>query len=158
LQPENESREYLRIKLCSSTGSTESETKRLETKRRVDVARCDHVVNSHSLDFAGRVSSLADGTNVHANTLFEIVEGPRSSNDQLSASENESSGLGMLRANNKGAETPGIVFAVQHTIAEALQRKTCVEFHCGDNVVNSGVHVAWNVSSRSGDLCLYLLF
>ncbi len=74
LQPENESRENLGIELCSPTGSTETKTKCFEAKRSENVARCDHVVNGHALDFASRIRSLADATDVHANALFEVFK------------------------------------------------------------------------------------
>jgi len=74
LQPENESRENLGIELCSPAGSTETKTQCFEAKRSKNVARCDHVVNGHALDFASRIRSLADATDVHANALFEVLK------------------------------------------------------------------------------------
>lgn len=64
----------------------------------------------------------------------------------------------MLRANNKGAETAGVVLAVVHVIAEAFQVQACVELHSSHDVVDSGIHVAWHRCSCCGDLYVYLLF
>jgi len=64
----------------------------------------------------------------------------------------------MLRANNKGAETAGVVLAVVHVIAEAFQVQACVELHSGHDVVDPGVHAGWNKCSSCGDLFVYLLF